>query len=160
MFILSNDAIDWFNIVIKNRPYTQSASLDVYHMCFTVCANKVLKDNDLHFEEDQNPHKEAFIPLWAEAYKEHSLSIIALMLEAEITRLDYDKNDKEAIRSFVRDNLDVDSPTRLSKVGGKLMDLYSYNGFLFLQKKMREKPEDPILLLREYGDILSGILKN
>ena len=160
MFILSNDAIDWFNIVIKKRPYTQSASLDVYHMCFTICANKVLKDNDLRFEEIQNPHKEPFIPVWAESYKEHSLSIIALMLEAEVTRLDYDKNDKEAIREFIRDNLDVGSPTNLSRDGGKLMDLYSYNGFLFLQKKMREKPEDPILLLREYGNILSGILNN
>jgi len=160
MFILSNDAIDWFNIVIKKKPYTQSASLDVYHMCFTICANKVLKDNDLRFEEIQNPHKEPFIPVWAESYKEHSLSIIALMLEAEVTRLDYDKNDKEAIRAFIRDNLDVGSPTNLSRDGGKLMDLYSYNGFLFLQKKMREKPEDPVLLLREYGNILSGILNN
>ena len=94
---------------------------------------------------------------WPAAYKPYYDSIIALLIEAEIHRLDYNRNDKDLIKKFVNRLLDNESITKLSSQGIDLMNRYSYNGFLKLKKELKEKPNDPTDFLIQYNNILNKL---
>ena len=158
MFQLSKSAQDdWFKSLINQNPYTDASTMDVYHLCFVLGINLILKDKNHEFDELVDPKSTFFNKGWPLAYRSHYDSIIALLIEAEIHRLDYNRDDKNLIKSFVNDLLDNESTTKLSSQGIDLMNKYSYNGFLKLKKELKEKPDDPTDFLIQYNNILNKI---
>lgn len=158
MFILSNNAYEWFGTLIQKNPFTGAAMMDIYHLCFTIAANQVLKNSNTTFNNLDDPRP--FIDSWPKDYKNNAMSIIALLLEAEITRQSYDREDKKMIKTVIGELIQADTSSRLSDRGFTLMNLYSYNGYLVIKKCLKEKPQEPTIFLQHYHKVLSDIVNS
>jgi len=133
--------------------------MDIYHLCFTIAANQVLKNRNTTFNNLDDP-RPSFIDSWPKDYKNNAMSIIALLLEAEIIRQSYDKEDKKMIKTVIGELIQADNSSRLSDRGATLMNLYSYNGYLMIKKCLKEKPQEPTIFLQHYHKILSDIVNS
>ncbi len=153
MIQLTQDTIDWF----KSIKYTSAEQMDAFHMCFTIGVYAVLKDKKismLDYNEVQG-WKPCFIPKGVpDEYKESFPTNIGLMLEAELERLTYDRNDKELLSKFLNTHLSTANNVQMTKIGANLMSAYSYKGFEILKAKMKKAPKQKTTFIKEFSHIL------
>ena len=158
MFQLNKQACDeWFKHLISKSPFSDAPQMDIYHMCFVVGTLSVLNNNNNDFVELEDPKAPFYSKGWPSEYRNNADSIIALLLESEIVRLDYDRNNKELIKSFVDSYLDTNSITKLSNEGINLMNRYSFNGYLKIKNTIKQPPTEPTTFLIQYQKIIEDL---
>lgn len=158
-FKISNDAQKWFNGLVYSKP--QSPVMDAYYMCLILGLHMLLKDkkNKLPDRVVECMEYTFYKTAYPENYQGKKYEMIALFLEAELTRVAGDeRSDKDFIKNIINSRLDSEDPSKLSEEGLGYADRYSYMGFLELKRKIVDKPYDKSIFLHSYYNVLKEYL--
>jgi len=155
-FQISKTAQDWFKKINNKSPFDTSPNMDFYYMCFLLGINST-KQKQLNEPEDGKPFIAANAT-WPGLYKDNSKTIIAMLLESELENFSIDRRDKDAVKAHLNKYLKPSSPFDLTDNAIKIMDNYSYTGFLELQEEIHEAPSQVNVFLSQYHKVLTKYL--
>jgi len=154
MITISQEAEEWF----KHIKYTGAPMMDAFHMCFIIGVHAALKDKRMTIL-DYNHGKQFASKGIPSDYQSSFPASIGLMLEAELERKTYDREDKDALSRFLNTYLSAESNVKMTSDGAKLMSNYSYKGFEILKAKIEKTPANKIIFIKEYTEILKEYIE-
>jgi hypothetical protein len=150
MFCLSKTASHWFKGIDAQHPFKEgAANMNIYYLCALIG----LQSNEPPIElEDGLP---AFVKTWPQAYSHVIHPIIALFLQAEIKRFSIQIDNKDAVKKHIKNYISPEDSIRLTEMGVKILNNYSYTGFVILKKEFREEPKAATEFFEKYLKILN-----
>jgi hypothetical protein len=116
---------------------------DKYYLCLMVGldARRLGQPTDLEPDE--------FIRAYPQDYAAQSEILAGLLIDAELDRQAIGPTDRESIQQQMLRLLDHNSPTRLSDVGGQLLNQYAAGGLAILRDQL-PRPQSLPDFLRAY----------
>jgi len=149
-FQISRTAQKWFKGIETQAPFNNTSTMDFYYMCFLVGINSGKNPSEL---QDGRTFLAAGVG-WPTSYTESMYTIIAMFLESEITRFSIDRDNKENVKEHVGKYIDPSNPMKLTPHAIKIMDSFSFAGFLEIQQEL-EAPTQVNVLISEYSKLLN-----
>ena len=150
MFSLSKTASSWFKGIESQNPFNEGApNMNIYYLCLLIG----LQSNEPLTElQDGLP---AFVKTWPQSYANVIHPIIAMFLHAEIKRFAVEVNNKDAVKKHIKNYISPEDSIRLTEMGVKVLNNYSYSGFVILKKEFREEPKAATEFFEKYLKILN-----
>jgi len=147
-FSLTNDCKNWFKEVAGKHKFMD---FDIFYFCY-ISGILSKKRNSL-----EGVNSEIFSKTFIEKYKDKSSLLISLLLTTEIERFSIDKTSKKEVNRFIESYLDINATNRMSNLGIKTMNEYSYGGYIYLSEKMYDKPRSIETFLLDYYSLINKI---
>jgi hypothetical protein len=131
-FQLPKESREYFKHLLRRSDHGASfdALFDVYFFCLMVGLDKKVLGNEDELEPDK------FIDSYISDYQNQADIIAGLLIGAELSRKDIEKNDRESIEKEMLRILDHRSPTRLSEVGIQTLNQYAAGGFKTIRAEL------------------------
>ena len=149
-FRLRADAEGWFKHISKQSPFT--TKFDTYYLCLLL---------GLACRRHSNPSDAGdapgFVSEFTSEYRMHQLSLVGLLLIAELTRFGTGPRDRVEVRRLLSDLVE---PGGLSAEGVARLNEYASGGFDHLQEVYGDiKPMAPEEFLPRFADILRDAIE-
>jgi hypothetical protein len=103
---------------------------DAYYCCLLLGLDARRLGDESKLEADR------FIPTYPDSFKGQAELIAGLLVDAELSRLEIDLEDRARIEKEMVRLLDLTSSTRLSPDGDRLLNRYAVSGFERLRDSM------------------------
>lgn len=131
-FHLPKDSREYFKHLLKrsDRGACFDALFDVYYFCLLVGLDRQTLGKETDVEAEK------FIDGYISDYQNQAEVLAGLLIGAELSRKDIQKDDRDSIEKEMLRILDDRSPTRLSEEGMTALNLYAASGFNFIREEL------------------------
>lgn len=131
-FIMPTGARDFFKLIESRREAPKFDSMfDYYYLCLMIGL-----DSRLLASEDSDLESAEFVKAYPADYHAQADLVAGLLIDAELDRKGINPEDRESIEQEMLRLLDLQSATRLSDEGMRLLNRYAAEGFKLLRDRV------------------------
>ena len=144
MFRMSQEVDEWFRHIADQKPFEEK--FDLYYLCLLLGLSTGRR------EDPENARD--LVDYFIERYWQSRRYIVGLMLVAELKRSGIELTSQEEVQDEIKQYLDPDNPSKLTKEGFKRLNAYAYGGFNYLRKH-NGRPRHVDTFLQRYVQLLT-----